>query len=139
MKRCMFMATICLMLAGCCSYSEVTTTSELAKVTTKKVYLAEIHCADKAAGEVIRDCISQELVKAGIEVTADKEEATITIGGSAVLTSRYYYISVDSISLMAASRSDLIAIATYRVEPSCICTVQKAGKEIGSKLAKKLK
>ena len=137
--------------AGC--NTDIVTTPRLKLLTEKRIFIEPIQSENPQVGQVLRDVIEKEFVRKKLEL-ADPNTATIFITGSTFMTVRakasqtkVYAIgtgsafssqAVESLSIIAKDiEGQILLSASYDNKKQN--TASKLGKDIGKKLANKLK
>jgi hypothetical protein len=124
---------------GC--HSDIVCTSRLKMLEYKCVHIEAIESEDPHVGQVIKDVIEKEFVRAKVEL-CDPNMATVFITGTTFLTARAAkrgsQEAVESVSAVAKDRDgEILLSASYSNKEQY--TASKLAREFGKALAGKLK
>jgi len=140
MKRLLLLLLI-LACSGC-GYTDIVRTKELKSLAVRCVYVEAIQSENQYAGQVLRDVLEKEFIRAKIEI-CDPNTATVLITGSAFMTVRSVSETaanqaIESVSLTARDRVGRVLL-TASYDNRKQYTASKLAKEFGKAVADKLR
>lgn len=105
-------ATICLMLAGCGTYSETQITT--LKSSPKMIALGEFKGNDEGIAQLFADTIAAKLSANGFQIITDQNQADIVITGTCVYKMPGWLVgSSDWILMLKTKEGSILATQEY--------------------------
>ena len=139
-KLLLFLGLLALAGSGC-GYTDIVSTKEFKSLERRCVHVEPIQSENPYVGQVLRDVLQKELIRAKVEL-CDPNTATVLITGSAFMTVRstsdVANQSIESVSLMARDQAGRVLL-TASYDNRKQYTASKLAKEFGQAVAGKLR